>query len=294
MSNNQYDEWKERFEEAQSLMIAGSHDAACSLFLDALCIAETGCVSAAEMADTLEGLAASKRWTDEAADVSDWLDRAEIAREHALEETIAEYGDSHLETAEAYYRFAFHNVIRRRPAIVISYFEKVLAIKIIAFGKYHFEVANTLMIMGGSHPEESEKTKLWERAVEILEHLLDNPDECDSDSANYVARALRGCLENLATQAFGQHRVDDAEKYFRRALASCAVTASKPSCTLCNTATFGKVLLSLKKYDECEVFLTKAIANGSSFMKRHCSEVLADLYDETGRSNEAKTLRNTL
>lgn len=294
MSNREYEDWKLRFKDAQSLMISGAHETACSSYLDALRIAETGCVSSTELADTLEGLAATKMRADSAAVVGDLLDRAETARQHALDETIVAFGDDDLETAKAYYKFAFHNIIRRRRAIAISYFEKTLSVKQFVFGELHFEVANTLMIMGGTHPEEPEKTKLWQRACTILQHLLNHPDECDADFAKHVPRSLRGCLENLATQAFREHRIADAEKYFRRALATCTVTDSKQSCSLCNAPTFGKVLLATQNYGECETFLTDAITNGGDFTKRTCSEVLADLYDETDRPNKAKALRDDL
>jgi hypothetical protein len=293
MSKDEHDEWKARFEDAQSSMIVGSHDAAGSAFLDALYIAETGCVSAAELADTLEGLAGTRIRAEKDVDIAGVFDRAETARQHALEETIAEFGDDHLETAEAYYKFAFHNIIRKRPVAAISYLEKTLAIKRTAFGEHHFEVANTLMIMGGTHPDESEKAQLWQRAVAILEHLLANPNKCEADSSKHVPRSLRGGLENLACQAFYENRVADADEYFRRALATCSVTASKRSCTLCNPATFGKVLLAQQKYDECEAFITIAISNGGGFTKRACSEVLADLYDQSGRFQKAQALRDT-
>lgn len=273
-------------------MIDRSYEAACSGYRDALRIAETGCVSAVELADTLEGLSAIQLQFDADAGVDDLLDRAETARQHVLDSTIARCGKDHLETAEAYYRFAFHNVIRRCPAKAISYFQETLAIKEAVFGVLQFEVANTLMIMGGIHPEESEKTALWHRAVDILQHLFDNPDKSDTDSVKHVPTSLRGALENLAAQAFHDDRLVDSEDYFRRAMATCSVAGGKQSC-LCNAPTFGKVLLALKKHDECEAFLSNAIADGGGgFRKRKCSEVLADLYNETGRPNEAQAMRN--
>lgn len=272
MANDQYDTWKACFKEAQSLLMTGSYDAACSACLDALRIAETGCVSAAELAETLEGLALTRMLIERDADVAGLLDRAETVHHQSLEETLAKFGNSHPKTAQAYSNLATHHLIRRCTTAALSCYEQVLEIKQRAFGEQHFEVANTLMIMGGIHPIEAEKTKLWQRAVSVLEYLLAHPDQCDADSSSHVSRALRGGLENLALQAYHENLFADAEEYFRRALATCPTTGSQQTCTLCNAPAFGKVLLAQQKFDEAELFLTEAVANGPGFTRRACAD----------------------
>ncbi len=61
--------------------------------------------------------------------------------------------------------------------------------------------------------------------------------------------------------------------------------------TVCNSVVFGKVLLAQQKYEACEAVLINTVSSAIGFIKWTCSEVLADLYGQAGRSRKTRELR---
>ena len=294
MATGEQCEWKPRYNAAVSAMLARDYETAVTEYSRALTAAETESVSAAELADTLEGLAGTRKQLDANDEVDELFDRAEVARHLILDHSIAHYGERDPRTANAYRRFAMHNIKRQRPTVAVAFLEKTLEVQKAYYGVNDFEVANTLTFIGGIHPDRRAKRKFWEQAVEILDHLNEHPEETTTKAAPYVSRSLQGNLENLAGHAYEDERLDEAEAYFRRAAALCKPVSSERTCRLCNANSFAKVLLAKQKYGEAEELLLDILESADRITRHICGETLADLYEQTDRPDASARLRASL
>jgi tetratricopeptide (TPR) repeat protein len=282
-------EWAASMRDAVSALVSQDFATAANLYQQAVEVAERSALDDTYLAESLEGLAAARSRNDEAADVSDLVDRAREIRDRDLVEQEVVYGPVSLEVAECIDRCAFHRLRKKNPSAAIALYERALAIRESVLGELHFDVANTLMIMGGVYSlfqrDRDAAATLWRRAAELLERLHTNPETDSQD----VAMSLRGCLENLAVHAFFAGEYDESESLFRRVVQVANESFGSGSCSRpCNPHFFARVLIRQQKYDEAEDMLKPALSRRS--LPAGHREALVELYRATGRDEAADAL----
>lgn len=283
--------WSATFNAGQSALTKRDFAAAANEFQRAIELAERYHLTDEYLVESLEGLAAARFRAEKSSDVEFLFTRASEIRDRLLAETEASLGPDDLKVAECLDRCAFHRSRRGSNSEAIALYQRALEIRQSAHGELHFDVANTLTIMAGvcyrRQSDSEPRAELWQRAVRILEHLHDNPE---TDSLE-VAFGLHGNLENLAVHQFKQGDFAAAEALFRRAIEVLnEFHGESESHQLCNVPTYAKVLIRQSKYREAEDVLSTSMHNRR--LRAMCKDALIELYESTGRHDEAAALRD--
>lgn len=292
-SESDESEWEEVCDAADNALAAEDYEAAAEKYQRALELAEQHELGDEYVADSLEGLAAARSCAGAFAEAEAIEHRASEIRDRLLSEEEVSVPPDHAAIAECLDRCAFHRLREGMGSEAIRLFERALHIRRSMFGDNHFEVANSITILASAHSSRDHYSgkagELWKDAVKILETLF-----ARTETRTYeVVASLTGNLENLAMRAYEQDDFDTAEGLFRRVVAVNSTFFGHEGWEqLLNSPAFARILMHRGKLDEAESVLKAACSDHHLAAARR--QALIELYETTGRKEEAESVRRKL
>jgi len=281
--------WAATFHTATVALMSFDYRTAINQYRLALEVAERLSPDSEPLAKNLEGLAHALSHAGESAAAISLLSRANELRLKLLTNIEFALGPRHLDVAECLDNLACNHRWQGKSSEAITVYQRALEIRTDELGEDHYDVATTLERMANVYSvhchDRVNAARHWKRAIAILDRLHENPETCDAQ----VTNLLRVILELLGLNAYEQDNGAAAKAWFRRVAGVTTDAIGSPGIA----PIYAKVLVRRQKFEDAEIVLNAAsqIDMRAPAWGKACKEAMIDLYEATGRHNEAESLQ---